>query len=148
VQVEPALPICITWLLRLGKEGLMLRVHVLLATALVMLVPAMALAAAPVKGGLYTGKISNRGTAKRLDIHVSKTGKTATAAVFCSNTKTGSLRLKIVRGKFAARKTVGTVLVWAVAGRFVSSTKARVSVKLHTLCDGLGGLAILTLSHG
>jgi hypothetical protein len=103
-----------------------------------------ALAAAPRPSGLYIGTIA--GTEKRLEIHVAPDGKTATAAMFCSKTKVGALpRFSVTGTRFKASNHVGSTLVWAIAGRFTSSQQARVSIALHSLCDGKGGLATLSL---
>jgi hypothetical protein len=107
----------------------------------------VAVAASPRKGGLYIGTIA--GTEKRLEIHVAKDGKTATAAMFCFRQKVGAMpRFPIVNGKFKTQKTTGSIVVWAISGRFLSATKARASVALKTLCDGKGGLITLGLKRG
>jgi hypothetical protein len=101
-------------------------------------------AAAPKKNGLYSGSIP--GQEKRLEVHVSPDGKSATAAMFCFNTKVGSLaRFPVAGGAFRASKKTGSMLVWAISGKFTSATKGRASIALNALCDGKGGLVTLTL---
>jgi hypothetical protein len=103
-----------------------------------------ALAVNPKPNGLYIGHIS--GTEKRVQLHVSSNGKTATAAVYCSRALVGSLpRFPIVNGRFKAQKTTGSILVFALAGHFVSTTQAAASLNLHALCDGKGGTLILKI---
>ena len=115
------------------------------AACVALLLAAAALAAAPKPGGLYVGDIP--GAEKRLELHVTKDGKHATAAMFCFKTRVGLMPLfPIANGKFKAKKTLGSTVVWAISGAFLSSTKARASVALKTLCDGKGGLITLTLS--
>ena len=108
---------------------------------------AAALAAAPKPGGLYVGEIP--GASKRLELHVTKDGKHATAAMFCYKQRVGLMpRFPIVAGQFKAKKTLGSSVIWAISGKFVSTTTARASVALKTLCDGKGGLITLKLSTG
>jgi hypothetical protein len=107
---------------------------------------ATALAAAPKPGGLYIGEIP--GAQKRLELHVTKDGKHATAAMFCFKQRVGLMpRFPIVAGSFKARKTLGSSVIWAISGKFASATKARASVALKALCDGKGGLITLKLSR-
>jgi hypothetical protein len=120
-----------------------LRIVSAVAVLTVFVFAGVAAAAAPTKGGLYVGTIS--GTEKRLEVHVAKDGRSATAAMFCFKQKVGALRFPVAAGKFAAKKTTGSVVVWSIAGRFLTPTKARVSVALKTLCDGKGGLVTLKL---
>ena len=103
----------------------------------------VALAAVPSKNGLYIGTFDEG--VKRLEIHVAADGKTATAAMFCYRQHVGAMpRFPITDGRFQAEKKLGSVLVWAIQGRFTSPTKARASVAM-TLCDGKGGLVTLSL---
>lgn len=118
-----------------------------IAAAAALMFAAVALAAVPKPGGLYVGSIP--GTEKRLEIHVTKDGKFATAAMFCFKQRVGLMpRFPIAGGSFKAKKTLGSTVVWAISGRFLSAAKARTSVALKTLCDGKGGIVTLTLSTG
>ncbi len=123
------------------------RLAPLIAAAALLALAAVALAAAPKPSGLYVGTIA--GTEKRLEIHVTKDGKSATAAMFCFKQRVGLMpRFPIAGGAFKAKKTLGSTVVWAISGRFLSSTTASASVALKTLCDGKGGLVKLSLSTG
>ena len=116
------------------------------ATAGALAFAATALAAAPKPGGLYIGEIP--GAEKRLELHVTKDGKHATAAMFCFKQRVGLMpRFSIVGGTFKAKKTLGSSVIWAISGKFISATKARASVALKALCDGKGGLITLKLSR-
>ncbi|HEX9415487.1 MAG TPA: hypothetical protein VF895_02130 [Gaiellaceae bacterium] len=66
--------------------------HIMLATAATLVLVGSALAAAPTKNGLYIGKLTGRGLEKRIELHVAKTGKTATAGLYCANTLSGKLK--------------------------------------------------------
>src|SRR6266498_2228526 len=95
--------------------------HIMLATAATLVLVGSALAAAPTKNGLYIGKLTGRGLEKRIELHVAKTGKTATAGLYCANTLSGKLKpFHIVKGRFDASKRVGSVLVFRLRGKFVT----------------------------
>jgi hypothetical protein len=106
-----------------------------------------ALAASPVKNGLYSGTLTGRGLDKRVQLHVSKSGKTATAALYCANTLAGSFAtFKIKNGRFNAVKRTGSVKVMTLKGRFVTSKSVAVGLIPSAICDGVGGSFKLTLS--
>ena len=48
-------------------------------------------------------------------------------------------------GTFKGTSNVGTLTVWAVKGKFVSATKARMALQLKAICDGKGGTVSLEL---
>ena len=122
-------------------------VAALVAAALTLPTAVSAASAAdPTKGGLYIGNLAGE-PERRLNLSVSRNGKTATAALFCINERVGQMRpFPIVGGKFKAEQRRGDVLMWKIAGRFDSSTKATVSVKLVTLCLAKSGRVTLKLS--
>lgn len=112
-----------------------------------LLITGVALAAAPVKNGLYIGTLANRGLEKRVELHVAKSGKTATAGLYCANTLAGKLKpFPITKGRFNATKRVGSVLVFRLKGRFVTSDKVAVGLLPRAVCDGVGGSFTLKLS--
>jgi hypothetical protein len=116
------------------------------STPTAAIVVAFSAAATPKPGGLYVGEIP--GASKRLELHVTKDGKHATAAMFCFKQRVGVMpRFPIVAGAFKAKKTLGSSVIWAISGKFVSATKARASVALKALCDGKGGVIALKLSR-
>jgi hypothetical protein len=112
-----------------------------------LLVTAVALAAAPVKNGLYIGKLTGRGLEKRVELHVAKSGKTATAGLYCANTLAGKLKpFPITKGRFNATKRVGSVLVFRLKGHFVTKATVAVGLLPRAVCDGVGGSFTLKLS--
>ena len=106
-----------------------------------------ALAAAPTKNGLYIGKLTGRGLEKRVELDVAKSGKTATAGLWCANTPVAKLKpFPITKGRFDASKKVGSVTVWRLRGKFVTAKSIAVGLLLPSACDGVGGSFRLTLS--
>jgi hypothetical protein len=121
--------------------------NVVLAGVIGLVLVGTALAAAPVKNGLYIGALANRGLEKRVELHVSKSGKTATAGLYCANTLSGKLKpFPIRKGRFNATKRVGSVLVFGLKGRFVTSDTVAVGLLPRAVCDGVGGSFTLKLS--
>ena len=58
----------------------------------------------------------------------------------CGGTRFGlSSKFAIRKGKFTAKKTTGSLLVWRLRGKFSSSTKATAKLYLPAACDGKGG---------
>jgi hypothetical protein len=113
----------------------------------VLIAAGVALAAAPTKNGLYIGKLTGRGLEKRVELHVAKSGKTATAGLWCANTPVAKLKpFPIVKGRFDASKKLGTVTVWRLRGKFVTSQSIAVGLLLPSACDGVGGSFRLNLS--
>jgi hypothetical protein len=120
---------------------------IVLASVAALAVAGTALAAAPAKNGLYIGTLTGRGLEKRIELHVSKSGKRATASLYCANTLSGKLRsFRIKHGRFNAVKRTGTVLVFRLKGRFTSKSSASVGLIPRSVCDGLGGSFTLELS--
>ena len=111
--------------------------------------PAMVGAAAPKKGASYTGELKetqSRGS-KRVVLKVSSSGKTGRVRLECSGTRFGvSSKFSISKGKFTAKKTTGSLLVWRLRGGFSSSQKATAKLYLPAACDGKGGKITLTLA--
>ncbi len=123
-------------------------IKIALATGLAsLLVTGTAFAAAPTKNGLYIGKLIGRGLEKRIELHVAKSGKTATAGLWCANTPFAKLKtFPITKGRFDASKKVGSITVFRLRGKFVTSQSIAVGLIMTAACDGLGGSFRLTLS--
>ena len=120
----------------------------LIVTAVAALgITGAALAAAPMKNGLYIGKLTGRGLEKRVELRVAKNGKTATAGLWCANTPSAKMKaFPIKKGRFNVSKRVGSVTVWRLHGKFVTSKSIAVGMLLPAVCDGVGGSFRLYLS--
>jgi hypothetical protein len=120
----------------------------LVALALVALAAPIALAVSPKRNASYIGVLSEAAgrLKKRVVLKVAKDGS-ARARLECANTRSGlTAKFAIVKGKFTGKQTVGSTLVWRLQGTFVSKTKARAQLFLHSVCDGKGGKITLTLA--
>ncbi len=109
-----------------------------------------ALAAPPTKGGVYQGELfatSAVALPKKVRLVVTKTGTSARLLWWCGSGRAPStLRIQIAPdGTFKGTSNVGTLTVWAVKGKFVSATKARLALQLKVICDGKGGTVNLEL---
>jgi len=106
-----------------------------------MVLAGAALAAAPMKGGLYSGTLTGRGLTKKITMKVSANGKTAKATLYCEGTLYAHLKSFPIKkgGKFDASKKTGSIVVFRLRGRFVSTKSAAVGLIPHAACDGLGG---------
>ncbi|HEY6112708.1 MAG TPA: hypothetical protein VIV37_01275 [Gaiellaceae bacterium] len=109
-----------------------------------------ALAAPPTKGGVYQGELfatSAVALPKKVRLVVTKTGTSARVIWWCGTGRAPStLRIQIAPdGTFKGTSNVGTLTVWAVKGKFVSATKARLALQLKVICDGKGGTVNLEL---
>jgi len=109
-----------------------------------------ALAVPPTKGGIYQGELfatSAVALPKKVRLVVTKTGTSARVIWWCGTGRAPStLRIQIAAdGTFKGTSNVGTLTVWAVKGKFVSATKARMALQLKTICDAKGGTVNLEL---
>ena len=109
-----------------------------------------ALAVPPTKGGIYQGELfatSAVALPKKVRLVVTKTGTSARVIWWCGTGRAPStLRIQIAPdGTFKGTSNVGTLTVWAVKGKFVSATKARMALQLKTICDAKGGTVNLEL---
>ena len=109
-----------------------------------------ALAAPPTKGGVYQGELfATSGVAlpKKVRLVVTKTGTSARVLWWCGSGRAPStLRIQIAAdGTFKGTSNVGTLTVWAVKGKFVSATRARMALQLKAICDAKGGTVNLEL---
>lgn len=119
----------------------------LLATAVLA---GAAFGAAPKKGGVYQGELfatSAVALPKKVRLVVTKTGTSARVIWWCGEGRAPStLRVQIAAdGTFKGTSNVGTLTVWAVKGKFVSATRARMALQLKVICDGKGGTVNLLL---
>jgi hypothetical protein len=119
------------------------------ATAAAMALAGAALAATPMKGGLYSGTLTGRGLEKKITMKVAGNGKTATASLYCAKTLMARLKPFPIKagGRFDASKRTGSVLVFRLRGRFVSGQSAAVGLIPRAICDGVGGSFRLYLAQ-
>jgi hypothetical protein len=123
----------------------MRRLAVLLSIAAVLLASAVALAANPKKGGLYSGLKQGGSVSKRITLKVAKNGKSAKANLFCAGTLSSTMKnIAISKGKFSGVKKNGSVVIWRLKGKFTSKTTASARAALTAVCDG--GIVKLTLT--
>ena len=121
---------------------------VLALLGVIAALPAMVEAAAPKKGGAYTGLVPETAARleKRLVLKVSSSGSTGRVRLACGDTRIGlSSKFTISNGKFTAKKTIGSDLVWRLQGKFTSKSKAKAKLYLPAVCDGKGGKLTLEL---
>ena len=110
--------------------------------------PAGALAALPKKGATYVGDIKSSPFAMHIDIKVNPAGtKLAHFTYLCGTGRPATTVFGVPidkTGHFKWTKMTGTVVVWKMAGRFVTPTKAFVSLN-SVACGGSKGSTTLTL---
>jgi hypothetical protein len=117
--------------------------------ALAILV-APALGAAPTKGASYVGELPETAArlGKRVVLKVSPSGTTGRARLACGDTRVGlSSKFDVVEGKFEARRSTGSVLVWRLTGKFVSPDRSKAKLYLPAVCDGRGGKVTLEIDE-
>ena len=144
-----------------------MRIHALTAvvvtTALVAV--ATASAATPKAGGKYEGvlfkgsvdpatglyNLDPRGWEKPFILTVAASGKTAQILWWCGHVRKIDQRSQAKfplkpDGTFSYRKGTGSYTAWAIKGRFVTATVARVAFRVPSICDGKGGTVTLKLT--
>jgi hypothetical protein len=115
-----------------------------IVVALTLSGAAVALAAAPKKGGVYSG-IHQALVKKQIILRVSKNGKSAFASLYCAGTLASTMsNIKIHKGSFSGTRNTGSLVIWTLKGHFTSKTKAKANAFLHAVCDG--GTIHLTLT--
>ena len=123
-------------------------VFVAVVLGTVIALAAAALAAAPKKGGTYVGDIKSSPFAMHVDIKVDPTGKKLSHFTYLCGTgrpPTTVFGVPIdATGHFKWTKMTGSVVVWKMAGRFVTPTTAFVSLN-SIACGGSKGSTRLTL---
>jgi hypothetical protein len=128
----------------------MKRLSVLAVVVLAMLVALVtgALAALPKKGATYVGDIKASPFTLHVDIKVNPTGtKLSHFTYLCGTGRAPTTVFGVPidkTGHFKWTKMTGSVVVWKMAGRFVSPTKAFVSLN-SLACGGSKGSTSLAL---
>jgi hypothetical protein len=116
--------------------------------AAMLVVAVAALAGLPKKGATYEGTIKSSPFPMTINIGVSKDGKKLQHfTYFCGTGRAPTIVFGIPvdsTGHFKYTKKTGSVVVWKMAGRFVSSTKAFVSLN-SVACGGSKGSATIPL---
>src|SRR6478672_8692846 len=114
----------------------------------VFVVTAVAFGALPKKGGTYVGDIKASPFTMHINLGVNPAGtKLAHFAYLCGTGRapTSVFAIPIDRtGHFKYTKMTGSVVVWKMAGRFLSATKAFVSLS-SIACGGSKGSTTITL---
>ncbi len=103
-------------------------------------------AARPVKGTEYVGVIKSSPFEMKVLLGVAKNGKTARFTYLCGTGRAPTVVFGVpidATGRFTWTKATGTVVVWKMAGRFVSPAKAKVSLN-SLACGGSKGSTSLT----
>jgi hypothetical protein len=109
---------------------------------------AIAVAASPKKGHSYVGELPGTlsRVSKRVVMKISDKG-IGRVRLECGGTRSGlSSKFTFDKGKFTALNKTGSLLVWRLRGRFVSSSTAKAKLYLPASCDGKGGTITLQLA--
>jgi hypothetical protein len=128
----------------------MKRLSVLAVVVLALLVALVsgALAALPKKGATYVGDIKASPFTLHVDIKVNPTGtKLSHFTYLCGTGRAPATVFGVPvdkTGHFKWTKMTGSIVVWKMAGRFVSPTKAFVSLN-SLACGGSKGSTTLAL---
>ena len=123
-------------------------VAVLMVVGGVFVVTAVAFGALPKKGGTYVGDIKASPFTMHINIGVNPAGtKLAHFTYLCGTGRapTSVFAIPIDRtGHFKYTKMTGSVVVWKMAGRFLSAARAFVSLN-SVACGGSKGSTTITL---
>jgi hypothetical protein len=123
-------------------------VSVVAAVAAVMVVTAAAWSALPKKGATYIGDIKSSPFPMHVDMSVNASGKKLSHFTYLCGTGRPPTTVFGVpvdaTGHFSWRKMTGSIVVWKMAGRFTSATKAFVSLN-SIPCGGSKGSTTLAL---
>jgi hypothetical protein len=121
---------------------------VLIVLSVALAAAAIALGALPKKGGTYVGDIKASPFTMHINIGVNSAGtKLAHFTYLCGTGRppTTVFGIPIDRtGHFKYTKMTGSVVVWKMAGRFLSGTRAFVSLN-SLACGGSKGSTTITL---
>ena len=121
---------------------------VVLVAGTLLVVSVAALGALPKKGATYEGTIKSSPFPMKINIGVSKNGsKLQHFTYFCGTGRAPTVVFGIPidsTGHFKYTKKTGSVVVWKMAGRFVSASKAFVSLN-SVACGGSKGSATIPL---
>jgi hypothetical protein len=116
------------------------------SAAVALVLAAGAGAAMPTKGTEYVGVIKSSPFEMKVLLGVSKSGTKARFTYLCGTGRAPTVVFGVpidATGRFKWTKATGTVVVWKMAGRFVSPTEAVVSLN-SVACGGSKGSAHLT----
>jgi hypothetical protein len=115
-----------------------------------LVLAAVAFGALPKKGGTYVGDIKASPFTMHINIGVNPAGtKLAHFTYLCGTGRppTSVFGIPIDRtGHFKYTKMTGSVVVWRMAGRFLSATRAFVSLN-SIACGGSKGSTTITLKR-
>jgi hypothetical protein len=114
---------------------------------IVLVFPVVASAALPKRGGEYVGLIKSSPFEMRVSLGVTATGKKTRFTYLCGTGRAPTVVFGVpidATGHFKWTKMTGSVVVWKMAGRFISPTKAFVSLN-SLACGGSKGSTTLTL---
>jgi hypothetical protein len=117
------------------------------ALGLVLVSTVVALAALPKKGGVYVGVIKSSPIPMTVSLGVTATGTKTRFTYLCGTGRAPTIVFGIpidATGHFKWTKMTGSALLWKMAGRFISPTKAFVSLN-SIACGGSKGSTTLTL---
>ncbi len=128
----------------------MKRIAPLLIVLGALVMAAVALSAVPKKGGTYIGDIKSSPFTMHINMSVNPAGtKLAHFTYLCGTGRapTSVFGIPIDRtGHFKYAKMTGSVVVWKMAGRFLSATRAFVSLN-SIACGGSKGSTTITLKR-
>jgi hypothetical protein len=127
------------------QRAFLAAIATLAASALVFAVAAFG--GLPKKGGQYVGVIKSSPFAMQVSLGVTATGKKTRFTYLCGTGRAPTVVFGIpidATGHFKWTKMTGSVVVWKMAGRFISPTKAFVSLN-SLACGGSKGSTTLTL---
>lgn len=121
---------------------------VVLMAGTLLVVSLAAFAALPKNGATYEGTIKSSPFPMKINIGVSKDGKKLQHfTYFCGTGRAPTIVFGIPidrTGRFTYTKKTGSVVVWKMAGHFVSASKAFISLN-SVACGGSKGSATITL---
>jgi hypothetical protein len=119
------------------------------SAAAALALAASAGAAKPVKGGQYVGVIKSSPFEMRISMRVTPTGTKMRFTYLCGTGRAPTVVFGVpvdATGHFKWTKMTGSVVVWKMAGHFVSPTKAFVSLN-SIACGGSKGSTTVTLEQ-
>jgi hypothetical protein len=128
----------------------MKRVAAAFTLSVLFVVVSSAFAASPKKGGTYVGDIKASPFTLRINIGVNAAGtKLAHFTYLCGTGRAPTTVFGIpidARGHFKYTKMTGSVVVWKMAGRFLSASKAFISLN-SLACGGSKGSTTISLKR-
>ena len=115
--------------------------------AIALVFAVVAFGGLPKKGGRYVGVIKSSPFEMKVLLGVTPTGKKTRFTYLCGTGRAPTVVFGIpidATGHFQWTKMTGSVVVWKMAGHFISPTKAFVSLN-SLACGGSKGSTTLTL---